>query len=123
MPKDVNGVGLLSILLTLNIFLPMFYCCFKQVFVCWVLSFYISIILTSFFQVSSIYRKNFHEVECTPFTWEFLFILAAQFLISSDVLGKIFPIVLIFTLDDFYLYELHTDTKRFFIYIPEILYS
>ena len=30
-----------------------------------------------------------------------------------DVLDTIFPIVLIFTLNDFYLYTLHTHTKLF----------
>ena len=117
---DRRSVGLVSILLTLNIFFSIIYCFFEQVFVCWVLSFYISIIFRLLFQVLSIYRKNFREVKCTVISWGFRFILAAQFLISLYVLDIIFPMVLIITLDDFYLYKLHTYTKHFFIYIPEV---
>ena len=117
---DRRCVGLVSVLLTLNIFHSIIYCFSEQVFVCWVLSFHISIIFRLLFSVSSIYRKNFREVKCTPLSWGFRFILVAQFLISLYVLDVIFPMVLIITLDDFYLYTLHTYTKHFFIYIPEV---
>ena len=108
MPEGVDGVRLVSALLTLNIF---FSCS------------------TVALSKSEIFSKFHSPIGKTSTKWSAHPYLEIDFYIGSPVPNKFecfrynFVIVLIFTVDDFYLYTLHTHIKRFFIYLPEVPYG